>query len=203
MEISNTTTDVLSAMTDLKNLEQSANVYKTETIPSGINMSLSGIGSERAIAFLFSPNIDKLIDNILDICINGKFDVLNDMINKLVGYCDTMGIGSGFFGGKIGSNVILTIKNSVNSIKFQKTASKIKKVLLVLKNLQKTAKTYKDPVERQKYEDAIYAIKSVVSIVATLYKNRAKINGRVIKGINNIIFEDTECETIEISKVTC
>ena len=112
-----------------------------------------------------------------------------------------MGIGTGFFNGRIGGRVVETIKNSVNSVKFQKTSSKIKKVLLILKNLKRNIKTYNDPIERQKYEEALYAIKSVISVIATIYKNRKKINGKVVKGLNNIIFEETD-ETIKIDKVT-
>lgn len=194
-------TNVMSALTDLKEIDYTSDIYKQNKTPEFISTQIDGIPSIKAIDFLFSPQIDKVIDTLLDVCINGKFDAMLDGLSRFVKTFDGMGIGTGFFNGRIGGRVVETIKNSVNSVKFQKTSSKIKKVLLILKNLKRNIKTYNDPIERQKYEEALYAIKSVISVIATIYKNRKKINGKVVKGLNNIIFEETD-ETIKIDKVT-
>ena len=194
-------TNVMSALTDLKEIDHTSDIYKQNKTPEFISTQIDGIPSIKAIDFLFSPQIDKVIDTLLDVCINGKFDAMLDGLSRFVKTFDGMGIGTGFFIGRIGGRVVETIKNSVNSVKFKKTSSKIKKVLLILKNLKRNIKTYNDPIERQKYEEALYAIKSVISVIATIYKNRKKINGKVVKGLNNIIFEETD-ETIKIDKVT-
>ena len=194
-------TNVMSALTDLKEIDHTSDIYKQNKTPEFISTQIDGIPSIKAIDFLFSPQIDKVIDTLLDVCINGKFDAMLDGLSIFVKTFDGMGIGTGFFNGRIGGRVVETIKNSVNSVKFQKTSSKIKKVLLILRNLKRNIKTYTDPVEKQKYEEALYAIKSIISVIATIYKNRKKINGKVVKGLNNIIFEETD-ETIKIDKVT-
>lgn len=194
-------TNVMSALTDLKEIDHTSDIYKQNKTPEFISAQIDGIPSIKAIDFLFSPQIDKVIDTLLDVCINGKFDTMLDGLSRFVKTFDSMGIGTGFFNGRIGGRVVETIKSSVNSVKFQKTSSKIKKVLLILKNLKRNIKTYNDPIERQKYEEALYAIKSVISVIATIYKNRKKINGKVVKGLNNIIFEETD-DVIKIDKVT-
>lgn len=194
-------TNVMSALTDLKEIDHTSDIYKQNKTPEFISTQIDGIPSIKAIDFLFSPQIDKVIDTLLDVCINGKFDAMLDGLSRFVKTFDSMGIGTGFFNGRIGGRVVETIKSSVNSVKFQKTSSKIKKVLLILKNLKRNIKTYNDPIERQKYEEALYAIKSVISVIATIYKNRKKINGKVVKGLNNIIFEETD-DVIKIDKVT-
>lgn len=194
-------TNVMSALTDLKEINHTSDIYRQNKTPEFISAQIDGIPSIKAIDFLFSPQIDKVIDTLLDVCINGKFDTMLDGLSRFVKTFDSMGIGTGFFNGRIGGRVVETIKSSVNSVKFQKTSSKIKKVLLILKNLKRNIKTYNDPIERQKYEEALYAIKSVISVIATIYKNRKKINGKVVKGLNNIIFEETD-DVIKIDKVT-
>ena len=199
--IDDLSSNVIDVMSSLSSLSKSPEAYDNSNTGQSVNLNANGLSSVNALNFLFSPSVDKLIDNLLDVCINGKFDVVLNQLQKLVKSFDAMKIGQGLFNGQIGSHVIETIERSVKSLKFQKTASKIKKVLLVLKNLKKQANHFKDPVVREKYEQAIYAIKSLIQVIAGIYKNRKKINDKVLKGLGNIVFE-SEDDEIQISKIT-
>lgn len=193
--------NVTSALSDLNSLSNSSSIYAKSDVGQHVNLNIDGLGSIQSLNFLFSPTMDKAIDLLLDVTINGKFDIALEKLNQFVKMFDSMGIGQGLFNGQIGSHVIQTIRASVNSIKFQKTSSKIKKALLVLKNLQKQVKKFKDPEMKQKYEDAVYAIKSIVSVIAQLYKYRKKINDKVLKGLGTIVFESEDNEVIQIGKI--
>lgn len=47
----------------------------------------------------------------------------------------------------------------MNAEKFMKLKSKFLKIRMLLKNLEKQKKLIQDPVTKEKYEDAVYAIK--------------------------------------------
>ena len=157
-------TNITSILSDFNSLSNSSSVYNTTSAPSSIPMKAEGLYSIQSLNFLFSPTVDKIVDTLLDICINGKFENALSKLDQFVQMFNKMGVGQGFFNGEIGSHVITTIKASVNSMKFNRTTSKIKKVLIVLKNLKREAKKFKDPIQRQKYEDALYAINSIFCI---------------------------------------
>ena len=193
--------NVTSALSDINSLSNSSNIYAQSDIGKKVDLKVDGLYSIQSLNFLFSPTIDKTIDLLLDVCINGKFDVALGKLSQFIGMFDSMGIGQGLFNGQIGSHVIQVIKDSVNSMKFAKTKNKIKKVLLVIKNLQRQIKKYKDPEMRKKYEEAVYAIKSVISVIAQLYKHRKSINDNVLRGLGNIVFESNEDEIIYINKI--
>jgi hypothetical protein len=195
-------TNITSILSDFNSLSNSSSVYNTTSTPSSIPMKAEGLYSIQSLNFLFSPTVDKIVDTLLDICINGNFDNALTKLDQFVQMFNKMGVGQGFFNGEIGSHVITTIKASVNSMKFNRTSNKIKKVLIVLKNLKREAKKFKDPIQRQKYEDALYAINSIITVIAQIYKHREKLNARVLRGLSNIVFESTNDETIQIGKIT-
>lgn len=193
--------NVNSALTDMKELSDSSNQYNKSNTGSSVDLKIDGLFSVQSLNFLFSPSVDKMIDVLLDVCINGEFSEALSKLDQFVKMFDSMGVGSGFFNGRVGSHIINIIRSSVNSIKFQKTSSKIKKVLLVLKNLKKQLNKVKDPVVKQQYEDAVYAIKSIIKVIALLYKQRKTVNSRVIRGLNNLVFESENDDIITISKI--
>ena len=65
-----------------------------------------------------------------------------------------------------------------------------------MNNLNKTKKSLEDPVERKKYEDAVYAIKKVIRFVGKIYRNRKIINNRVAAGLRNIVNENEINESL-------
>ena len=194
-------TNVMTALSDLQDLSKSSSEYNNVSLQP-VDLKIDGADSIKTMSFLFSPSVDKMVDALLDVCINGKFDVALEKLNQFVKMFDSMGVGQGFFNGQVGSHIIAVIKSSVNSVKFQKTSSKIKKTLIVLKNLKRQAKRFNDLEVRQKYQDAIYAISSVIQVIASLYRQRNKINSRVLKGLNNVVFESEEDDVIKLGKIT-
>ena len=76
-----------------------------------------------------------------------------------------------------------------------KTITTYKKILLVMKNLQRGKRQFeKGSDERKKYIEAVRAIKKTLKFVARIYKNRKIINKQVWKGLNNIVHEDYELD---------
>lgn len=200
--IDNLGANINSIITDFNSLSTSASAYNMSKTYEPMKVQADGLYSIQSLNFLFSPTVDKIIDVLLDVCINGKFDLALNKLDQFVKMFDNMGIGQGFFNGQIGSHVITSIKASVNSMKFQKTNNKLKKVLIILRNLKRGAKKFKDPIQKQKYDDALYAINAIITVVAQIYRHRKKLNDKVLKGLGHIVFESIDDEIIQIGKIT-
>lgn len=174
---------------------------KVDRIPSNFEIMVRGISSPSALDMLFSPKIDDLLNNLFKQIETGNFDKIlsnQDSIEKLMNSL----FGEGSFKGPVSQSVLNSISATVQSRRYQEMRSNLgksivalKKVNLVLKNLQKNKKQFKDkPEEYKKYKDAVYAIKQVLKFAARIYRNRKIINKKVFDGLNNIVHENFDFE---------
>lgn len=165
-------------------------------LPSNMSFLLQGIGdSPNSLNFLFSNNLDKVIDKFFNMAMDGEFDSLIKGLDKLATMSNKAGIGSNtVFEGPIGSGIIKNIQSTVNSVKFQKMKifKMTRQLSLVVRNLKKESKKIKDPVMKKKNEDAIYAIQKLIKVAAIVYRNRKIVDDRLKVGIKNIVTEDHE-----------
>lgn len=197
-ELSTNVADTMNLMSDLS--------LQNRSIGSGAGlmnqvMSFAGLSDAKGLNLLFSPVIDKAIDNVLDMFITGNFDSVLSKLDNISNVLSNGGVGEGLFTGEISQRIIASIKNSMQSYKFNKTGSKIKKALIVLKNLKAQAKQIVNPETRKKFEDAMYALNAILKTLKSLYKNRKFVNDRLISGIHNLVKED-EDTPITLIKVT-
>ena len=197
-ELSTNVADTMNLMSDLS--------LQNRSIGSGAGlmnqvMSFAGLSDAKGLNLLFSPVIDKAIDNVLDMFITGNFDSVLSKLDNISNVLASGGVGEGLFTGEISQRIIASIKNSMQSYKFNKTGSKIKKALIVLKNLKAQAKQIVNPETRKKFEDAMYALNAILKTLKSLYKNRKFVNDRLISGIHNLVKED-EDKPITLIKVT-
>ena len=174
---------------------------KVDRIPSNFEIMVRGISSSSALDMLFSPKIDDLLNNLFKQIETGNFDKIlsnQDSIEKLMNSL----FGEGSFKGPVSQSVLNSISATVQSRRYQEMKSNLgksmvalKKSNLVLKNLQKNKKQFKDkPEEYKKYKDAVYAIKQVLKFAARIYRNRKIINKKVFDGLNNIVHENFDFE---------
>ena len=174
---------------------------KVDRIPSNFEIMVRGISSPSALDMLFSPKIDDLLNNLFKQIETGNFDKIlsnQDSIEKLMNSL----FGEGSFKGPVSQSVLNSISATVQSRRYQEMRSNLgksivalKKVNLVLKNLQKNKKQFKDrPEEYKKYKEAVYAIKQVLKFAARIYRNRKIINKKVFDGLNNIVHENFDFE---------
>lgn len=174
---------------------------KVDRIPSNFEIMVRGISSPSALDMLFSPKIDDLLNNLFKQIETGNFDKIlsnQDSIEQLMNSL----FGEGSFKGPVSQSVLNSISATVQSRRYQEMKSNLgksmvalKKVNLVLKNLQKNKKQFKDkPEEYKKYKDAVYAIKQVLKFAARIYRNRKIINKKVFDGLNNIVHENFDFE---------
>ena len=197
-ELSTNVADTMNLMSDLS--------LQNRSIGSGAGlmnqvMSFAGLSDAKGLNLLFSPVIDKAIDNVLDMFITGNFDSVLSKLDNISNVLSNGGVGEGLFTGEISQRIIASIKNSMQSYKFNKTGSKIKKALIVLKNLKAQAKQIANPETRKKFEDAMYALNAILKTLKSLYKNRKFVNDRLISGIHNLVKEN-EDTPITLMKVT-
>lgn len=174
---------------------------KVDRIPSNFEIMVRGISSPSALDMLFSPKIDDLLNNLFKQIETGNFDKIlsnQDSIEQLMNSL----FGEGSFKGPVSQSVLNSISATVQSRRYQEMKSNLgksmvalKKVNLVLKNLQKNKKQFKDkPEEYKKYKEAVYAIKQVLKFAARIYRNRKIINKKVFDGLNNIVHENFDFE---------
>jgi reverse gyrase len=165
-------------------------------LPTNLSIMLSGISNSNAVNFLFSNNVDKLIQRLFDLVISGDIDKILDNEESMKRIFSVLGFGEGAFEGKISRTVISTIKHSTHSASYNRTKNSLKKVMIVIDNLNRMKNTLIDPAERKKYEDAVYAVKKVIRFVGKIYKNRKIINNRVAAGLRNIVNEHELTESL-------
>lgn len=165
-----------------------------------IQLNLDGIYSGKSLEFLFSALSDGLINQILDVFNSGDYSKVIDLCKKFADMLNQMGIGNGAFQGEISNRVISVVKQSINSAKFNRTKTKIKKALLIVRNLKRQARYIDDKGTREKYMSAVAALKTMVRVINNVYENRKKINGEVVKGLKSLVFEEAS-EPVKIIKL--
>ena len=174
---------------------------KVDRIPSNFEIMVRGISSSSALDMLFSPKIDDLLNSLFKQIETGNFDKIlsnQDSIEQLMNSL----FGEGSFKGPVSQSVLNSISATVQSRRYQEMKSNLgksmvalKKSNLVLKNLQKNKKQFKDkPEEYKKYKGAVYAIKQVLKFAARIYRNRKNNNKKVFDGLNNIVHENFDFE---------
>jgi hypothetical protein len=168
-------------------------------LPSNMKLMLGGVSNSKAIEFLFSHNIDKLLDRLFELASAGDIENLLNNEKEIKDIFKLVGLGEGSFEGPISKSVIKSIKLSVQSINFQKIKNMFFKMLYIINNLKRQSKYFKDKEQRKKYEDAVYAIKRVMMFAYIIYFNRKIINNRVFNGLKNIVNESQSIEEELIS----
>lgn len=160
-------------------------------IPSNFQIMLSGVTDQIGLTTLFSPKVDAIVGKLFDSIFNGRTNAVESAANNLDNIMDTIGINSEkSFEGPISKTVVDSITNSVNSEKFNSTKSKIRKCLIILKDLERKRSDFEDDASKKKYSDSVYAVKQTLKIVAKILKQRSLITERLKRGLANIVNED-------------
>ena len=199
MDMSDLTQYATAALGFMKDLDSDKKEYKDQEIPQHMSLQIDGISSTGGIDLLFAPYIDKIMDKLLDLFITGDYEQILEKLNNITSIFSKGGVGRGFFDGEVSQTIINSIKNSTRSLNYNKTNSKIKKALIIVRNLKRQMKRIPDPETRKKYEDAVYALTALTKMLKSIYKNRKYLNDRVLKGLKNFVFESNE--TVKIEKI--
>lgn len=199
MDMSDLTQYATEALGFMKDLDSDKKEYNDQEIPQHMSLQIDGISSTGSIDLLFAPYIDKIMDKLLDLFITGDYEQILEKINNITSIFSKGGVGRGFFDGEVSQTIINSIKNSTRSLNYNKTNSKIKKALIIVRNLKRQMKRIPDPETRKKYEDAVYALTALTKMLKSIYKNRKYLNDRVLKGLKNFVFESNE--TVKIEKI--
>ncbi len=144
----------------------------------------------RVLQFIFDMKLDKIIDNLLNKVMIGDYSDIEAYANMIKKVFETIGIGEGAFDGPVSQALMRNITNSLNSIDFNVTKSKIKKCLILIRNLKYQSKFIKDKEIKRKYLEAVHALKQTLKFIAKVYKDRRIITNRVITGLKYAVQED-------------
>jgi hypothetical protein len=177
-----------ASIESMRNTEKAE--IKDSDLPSNLQLMLSGVTNSRAIDFLFSSNLDKLMDKLLYMLESGEVEKILQNEERMNSLFSSMGLGEGSFKGPVSKAIIQNIQRSLDSKKFNTMKSKLRKVQLIMKNLKRQGKYLNDPELQKKYKDAVYAIERVIKLIATIYRNRRIVSRRVMDGLANIVKED-------------
>lgn len=203
MENINNTDSIQQYLDSINNSIESLRKNKQEItdddIPSDFKLMMSGVKDSRVLNFIFDTRLDKVIDKVLNKLMTGDISEIDKYLDTISKIFESLGLGQGAFSGPVSQLLMTNIMNSLNSIDFNKTNSKIKKILLVLKNLKKQSSLIKDQSIKKKYLESLYAFKKVLKFISKIYKNRRIISNKVKRGLHNAINEDIiEEEQLEI-----
>ena len=189
---------MMSIMSCMNDMTADSKDVKPTNLPLSLN--IDGLYSSKSLEFLFSAVSDGLIDKMLDAFNSGDYNAVIELCKKFADILNQMGVGNGIFQGEISNRVIHVIQSSVNSVKFNKTKTKLKKALLIVKNLKKQARYISDKETREKYLNAVMALKTMVNVINNVYENRKKINKEVVNGLKSLVFESAK-EPIKLIKL--
>jgi hypothetical protein len=184
---------------DIDHMRKNKKEVKDSDLPSNLKIMLSGISDSKAIEFLFSHNIDKMLERLFSLFMSGDIDTILSNKDKIKELFQELGFGEGSFEGPVSKRIMMSMNASINSGNFSKLESNMRKALFVIGNLERESKNIKGKREREKYNEAVNAIKQVMRFAAAIYRNRKIINNKVIKGLQNIVKEDTTLEEKLIS----
>lgn len=170
---------------------------KIDKLPSNLEIMVKGVTNSKAIDFLFSNNIDNILNILFKAIENGNIEEIFNNEDKIKKLTDNI-FGNGSFEGPISRTVLNSIQSSLQSKKYNEMKSNLGKVVtvlkkknLIIKNLKNAGKNFKNNKElMKKYNDTIYAIKRVLKLAEKVYLARKQINDNVFKGLNNIVHEE-------------
>jgi hypothetical protein len=177
---------------DIDELRSKKITVKDSELPSNLKIMLSGISDSKAIEFLFSNNIDKMLEKLFSLFLSGDMNKILDNKEKIKEIFSDLGFGEGSFEGPVSKRVIMSINASINSGNFSKLENNMMKALFVVKNLERESKNIKGKREKQKYDEAVSAIKQLLRFVGKIYQNRKLVNNKVLRGLSHIVKEDTD-----------
>ena len=164
-----------------------------DDLPSDFKIMMSmndNAKDSRALQFIFDTKLDRVIDNLLNKVMIGDYSDIEMYANMIKKVFDTMGIGEGAFEGPVSQALMRNITNSLNSIDFSVTKSKIKKCMILIRNLKYQSKFIKDKEVKRKYLEAVHALKQTLKFIAKVYKDRRIITNRVMTGLKYAVQED-------------
>lgn len=177
-----------------------------DRVPGNLEILLSGVSKNDSgiISYIFSSGLDKKIEQMLDAICNGRLEEVQPVLDGIRLASDAI-FGDKSFRGEISTTVLNTIQNSMNSTRFIQAKSifgKVgvlsKRLSLILRNLEAEKSRFKDNKEKlKKYKETIYALKSVLKFASRVYRNRALINDKVVRGLKNVIYENEETLVLE------
>lgn len=185
--------DLNSTITDLQ-----TNPINTAKIPSNFSLMTDGITSQLGLDTLFNGKLDDIIDKLFDNIVSGNFesvltstDFLDTLLKKIgISDPDVKPGANAPFQGKLSQKIIGSINTTLSKPKFVQAKTGLKKVIILLKDLNDERKKIRDPITNKKFEDAIYAIKKTLIIVNKIYKQRKKFTDKVKAGLSVIVNED-------------
>lgn len=159
---------------------------KGKMVSSFLDTNIPGVSGIMSLNLLFSDKIDVFIDKILDLFIMGDFSNVEDHESKLLEFLNKVGIKETSFQGKISKTIIDGIEKAVNSKKFMNSTSKIKKALIVLRELKRKRRSI-DKEDKYKYDHAVKTLKSILKIISDIYKKRSLINDKFKEGLDILV----------------
>lgn len=164
---------------------------KPEDLPSDFKLMMGPNAEDnKMLKFIFDTKLDRTIDNLLNKFLSGDFDAIDQYSDLIKKVFESVGIGEDAFTGPVSQTLLDTLSNSINSINFNTTKSKIRKCMLITKNLKQRAKTIDNKEMKKKYLEAVYALKQTLKFIAKVYKNRRILTNRVRRGLQIAIHED-------------
>ena len=176
-------------------MQETEHKLKQSELPSNIKIMFGGITDNKFLDFLFSSGLDKSLDGLFNAFMKGDYSNINVDIDDISGKLSKFLSNNGNdkpFQGEISKQFFNNISRTIQSEKFNKTKSYLRKCIALLKNLKKEARTIDDPEKRQKFKDAIYSFKKILKLLKSIYKNRDIVSKRALKGINAIVYENYE-----------
>ena len=164
---------------------------KPEDLPSDFKLMMGPNAEDnKMLKFIFDTKLDRTIDNLLNKFLSGDFDAIDQYSDLIKKVFESVGIGEDAFTGPVSQTLLDTLSNSINSINFNTTKSKIRKCMLITKNLKQRAKTIDNKEMKKKYLEAVYALKQTLKFIAKVYKNKRILTNRVRRGLQIAIHED-------------
>jgi len=164
---------------------------KPEDLPSDFKLMMGPNAEDnKMLKFIFDTKLDRTIDNLLNKFLSGDFDAIDQYSDLIKKVFESVGIGEDAFTGPVSQTLLDTLSNSLNSINFNTTKSKIRKCMLITKNLKLRAKSIDNKEMKKKYLEAVYALKQTLKFIAKVYKNRRILTNRVRRGLQIAIHED-------------
>ena len=164
---------------------------KPEDLPSDFKLMMGPNAEDnKMLKFIFDTKLDRTIDNLLNKFLSGDFDAIDQYSDLIKKVFESVGIGEDAFTGPVSQTLLDTLSNSINSINFNTTKSKIRKCMLITKNLKQRAKSIDNKEMKKKYLEAVYALKQTLKFIAKVYKNRRILTNRVRRGLQIAIHED-------------
>lgn len=178
-----------SSIESIRNTKQDISEIE---VPSDFKIQMMGVKNSKALDFIFDMKLDKTIDNFMNKFMSGDFADIEKGMVTIKKVFELMGLGQGAFEGPVSKTLMQNMMNSMNTIKFAKTKNMLGKCLVIVKNLKKQAKDIDNPKIREKYKEAIRALKELLRFISKIYLNRKILSKRVITGLKMVVQESAE-----------